>query len=316
LISIIIPLYNKELYIIKTLRSVLAQTFQDFEIIIVNDGSTDKSVDEIEKFDDERIRIVGQKNTGVSAARNKGIEESKYDLIAFLDADDEWLPNHLQELLDLKNDFPECQVFATDYKVIDSKDYERYPVNTEVFHFDEKYGVIENYFESAVKTSPPLWTSAVAVNKGAIKEIGAFPVGVRLGEDLLTWAKLADRYDIAYSKTVTAVYNFKAYSEMLDDEPMPDHDDTVGKGLKYIYKTTKRNKFALRKYISLWHRMRSNLYIKNFKRLDALSESMKAIYYNPLMYKNYVILLLCVVPHRLRTWIMQMRLKQQEKGLA
>lgn len=314
--SVIIPLYNKEQYITQTIQSILNQTYNDFEIIVVDDGSTDGSLIEIENFNDERMQIISQKNAGVSAARNRGIEESSYDLIAFLDADDEWLPNHLEKIIDLKTNFPECQVFATNYKIVDSSGTERFPVNTKVFKFDGENGVIKNYFDVAVKTSPSLWTSAIAVSKKAIRKVGGFPVGVRLGEDLVTWAKLANKYDIAYSKKVTAIYNFKSYDEMLDDEPMPDVNDTVGISLKHLYNNTERNKSALRKYISLWHRMRCNLYIKNFERSDALSEIMKAIYYDPMMYKNYVLFILCVVPHKLRKLIMHVRLEQQQKAIS
>ena len=85
MISVVIPLYNKEKQIKRTLQSILAQTFQDFEIVIVNDGSIDNSIIEVEKVKDSRIRLIHQKNAGVSAARNKGIEEAKYELIALLD---------------------------------------------------------------------------------------------------------------------------------------------------------------------------------------------------------------------------------------
>src|SRR5699024_6424946 len=96
--SIVIPLYNKELSITNTLQSVLNQTFTDFEVVIVNDGSTDNSVEKVEAFNDPRIRLIHQANAGVSAARNKGIEEANYDWISFLDADDLWMENHLSIL--------------------------------------------------------------------------------------------------------------------------------------------------------------------------------------------------------------------------
>lgn len=86
MISVIIPLYNKEKQVAHTLESVLSQTFQRFEIVVVNDGSTDNSVAEVEKIGDSRIRLIHQKNGGVSAARNRGIEDSKYELLAF------WMP--------------------------------------------------------------------------------------------------------------------------------------------------------------------------------------------------------------------------------
>ena len=100
MISVVIPLYNKEHQIAETLRSVLEQTFQDFEVVIVDDGSTDKSSEEALKIRDPRIRFVRQENAGVSAARNRGIEEARFDLIAFLDADDRWKPEYLQTQYD------------------------------------------------------------------------------------------------------------------------------------------------------------------------------------------------------------------------
>ena len=87
---VVIPLYNKEVYIKNTLNSVLAQTIKDFEIIVVNDGSTDKSAEVVKSLSDPRIRLINQVNAGVSVARNRGINEAKADLIAFLDGDDEW----------------------------------------------------------------------------------------------------------------------------------------------------------------------------------------------------------------------------------
>ena len=91
--SVVIPLYNKELSIINTIQSVLDQTFQNFEIVVVNDGSTDRSVEMVEQFNDPRIRIINKSNGGVSSARNRGIQEAKYELVAFLDADDFWEQN-------------------------------------------------------------------------------------------------------------------------------------------------------------------------------------------------------------------------------
>lgn len=114
MISIVIPLYNKEETITNTLESIFRQTYSDFEIIIINDGSTDDSVKIInQKFNDKRIRIINQKNSGVSAARNKGIEESRGEWISFLDGDDEWLPNYLEEVQKAIKKYPNNTIIIT-----------------------------------------------------------------------------------------------------------------------------------------------------------------------------------------------------------
>ena len=109
--SVVIPLYNKEESIFNTIKSVLKQSCQNFEIIVVNDGSTDRSVDAVKAINDERIRLIHQENQGVSAARNRGINESRYEWIAFLDGDDLWESNHLEEIVKMMNTFPNEKVY-------------------------------------------------------------------------------------------------------------------------------------------------------------------------------------------------------------
>ena len=115
--SVIIPLYNKENYIQATIASVLNQTFSDFEIILINDGSTDQSLLIAEKAlsDFEQKTISSQDNKGLSATRNKAISLANGKIMALLDADDLWKPNYLEELHLLITKFPEASVFGTDY---------------------------------------------------------------------------------------------------------------------------------------------------------------------------------------------------------
>lgn len=95
-ISVIIPLYNKEKSIRRTIESLQKQTFQSFEIVIVNDGSTDNSVEIVNRIDDDRIRLINQDNAGPGAARNTGVKNAQAEWIVFLDADDELLPDALE----------------------------------------------------------------------------------------------------------------------------------------------------------------------------------------------------------------------------
>jgi len=109
-VSIIIPLYNSDKYISRAIDSILAQTFQDFELIVVDDGSTDVSSDLVSKYQDQdpRVKLVHQMNMGPGSARNRGIKESTALYLAFLDADDEWLPCFLEKYLKALIANPEC----------------------------------------------------------------------------------------------------------------------------------------------------------------------------------------------------------------
>src|SRR5690606_38944730 len=98
MISVVIPLYNKEVYIKQTIENVLKQSYQEFEILVVDDGSKDNGPAIVKSFTDSRIKLIQKINGGVSSARNVGIQNAKYEYIAFLDADDIWLPNHLEEI--------------------------------------------------------------------------------------------------------------------------------------------------------------------------------------------------------------------------
>ena len=120
--SVVIPLYNKELSIGNTIQSVLNQTYQDFEIVVINDGSTDKSLKVVEKINDPRISIINKANGGVSSARNRGIKESNFEWIAFLDGDDLWMENHLKILKDMIEAHPTDKVFTTSFEFSDSSD--------------------------------------------------------------------------------------------------------------------------------------------------------------------------------------------------
>ena len=119
--SIIIPLYNKEKFIESTLKSVFDQYFTDFEILIVNDGSTDLSEEKAKQFADPRIRYFLKENGGASSARNYGIEKAQSNYITFLDADDYWYPTFLQEMCEKINRFPKQKVFSAAIEIETSK---------------------------------------------------------------------------------------------------------------------------------------------------------------------------------------------------
>jgi glycosyltransferase involved in cell wall biosynthesis len=206
--SVVIPLYNKEPHIKRALDSVISQTVQDFEIVVVNDGSTDKSTDVVKSFSDARIRLINQKNAGVSVARNRGIDEAKSELIAFLDADDEWMPDYLETILRLREKYPCAGLYATSLKTefIDNVLMDK---DEELRKLIPDEGLIFNYFKVNLKDishKDIFYTSSVTVPKKIFSEIGGFQTGFWWGEDIDMWGRIALKYPFAYSSQVCAIY--------------------------------------------------------------------------------------------------------------
>lgn len=197
--SIIVPLYNKEAYFNDTIKSVLNQTFKDFELIIVNDGSTDSSLVVAQSFHDKRIKIFTKENGGVSSARNFGMEKAKHNYIAFLDADDHWEHNYLDELNSLIAKYPECGMYASAHTII----YENHQ-SPQCTHLPE--GIVEEYFKEMIKNSVT-WTSATIISKKAYEKVGGFPVGMVAGQDSYMWAKIAREFKVAFTPKLLASYN-------------------------------------------------------------------------------------------------------------
>ena len=292
MISVIIPLYNKETGIATALRSLLSQTYQDFEVIVVDDGSTDGSVAIVETFNDQRIKLIQQQNAGVSAARNRGIAEAKGKYIAFLDADDEWMPGFLEEIRTLQEAYPECKAQATNY--IFNSNGKKSPTILRRIPFKGERGVLSNYFEVASCSHPPVWTSAVCIERKLLQEVGGFPVGVKAGEDLLVWARMAIHTQWAYSLKALAQYNFDQISIKEPPTRIPEEVDVVGNELVYLWNEYPQTK-GLKLYISLWHKMRSSMYMRLGYKKECAKEAFLALRYNPLNYKIYIYLILNIL---------------------
>lgn len=200
--SVVIPLYNKELSIQNTILSVLEQSYQNFEIVIINDGSTDGSVDAVKTINDERIRLIHQQNQGVSAARNLGIKEARYEWIAFLDGDDLWGINHLEEIVNMMALFPYEKVYVTSFEYSDKRPVFKHARSSEIFK-------IEKYFKEA-KKEKLIWTSIIVIEKSCFSLVGLFNTSLNNGEDIELWCRLAEKFNIIKSTKITAVYRIEA----------------------------------------------------------------------------------------------------------
>jgi glycosyltransferase involved in cell wall biosynthesis len=204
--SIIIPLYNKENHIKDTLHSVWSQSFKDFEVIVVNDGSTDNSLQLLETVNDKRLRIFSTHNQGVSSARNYGISMARAKFIVFLDADDLWLAHHLQDLKNLYEQFPNCGMYSKAYYKIDgtttiAQQFKNIP-GKKLWE-----GIVEDYFYSS-QISSIAWTSAVMVPMSILDKVGVFNPEITLGagEDTDLWIRIALQHPVAFSNSVSAMH--------------------------------------------------------------------------------------------------------------
>lgn len=306
MISIVIPLYNKEKQIINTLKSVFNQTFRDFEIVIVDDGSTDNSINLVKIFDDERITIISQVNQGVSAARNTGIKNAKFNYIALLDADDEWNSSYLQEQVNLIRNYPACDVFACAYQFRTYKG-DLKPIILNKIPFTDQTGILTNYFEMAACSHPPLWTSAVIMKKEAILSVGGFPVGVKSGEDLLTWARLATKYQIAFNRNSLAIFN--APESLNSREPRLDiHEDVVFIELIKLYNENAKRK-DVKKYIARWNEMRVSVFIQNGNRLKTFIPLFRMMKYGGNYKKILIFFILIISPVCFQNYIEKIKAK-------
>ncbi len=273
-ISVIIPLYNKRETILRAINSVLVQSILPHELIVINDGSVDGSEKVIKELKNPFIKLIEQKNSGVSRARNKGISEATGDWVAFLDADDEWLPGFIEKVLSLSKNYPGSTLIATAY-FLENCDGRREKIILKKLPFKQEDGLLENYFKVASFSSPPICSSSVVVKKSSLENIGGFPIGIKSGEDLLTWARLAISNKIAYSVIPLSVFNINDNNKV---SRMPEIPDLVGLELRSI---DKKNKLPyLKNYIALWHKMRASSYLAlGYKKL-AISEINKSIKYS------------------------------------
>lgn len=212
--SIIIPLYNKAPYVAKAIQSVAAQTYQEFELIVIDDGSKDDSLEKLRVTSYElreinpdffaKIKIVEQQNQGVSTTRNNGVKLAKYDYIAFLDADDWWESTFLEEMKSLIENFPEAGIYGSSYYKVRNGKFIVPNIGVEK-GFTKGY---IDYFKVYAKTMwMPLWTGAVVIPKKTYEKFNGFKPEIKMGEDFHLWVRVADNYKVAFVNKQLSNYN-------------------------------------------------------------------------------------------------------------
>lgn len=200
-ISVVIPLYNKSAEIARALSSVLAQTMPPREIIVVDDGSTDDSVERVEAFDSSLVRIIRQENQGVSVARNVGIRAAESRWVALLDGDDVWCADFLASMASLIDLYPNCGAYGSAFYI--EQGDERVAADT-----PSEEGIVD-FFTEAMRHFV-LIPSATILRRDLVLELGGFPEGMRLGEDQYLWTKIARVADVAFTPKKLAIYSREA----------------------------------------------------------------------------------------------------------
>ncbi len=206
--SVIIPLYNKVPYVSKAIGSVLSQTYGDYELVIMDDGSMDGSFDTAQKVIEghEHCYLYRQQNTGVSMARNNAVALSQGEYLCFLDADDWWEPTFLEEMSKLTEEYPDAGIYGTNYTIVNETKRKTRVADIGVEQGFEK-GYI-NYCKVYAKTlAMPLWTGAVCMPRRVFDEMGGFPLGIKLGEDFILWVRVALKYKMVFLNEPLSYYN-------------------------------------------------------------------------------------------------------------
>ena len=235
--SVIVPLYNKEREVESTLRSVLAQTYQPLEIVVVDDGSTDRSAEIVESLGSPLIRLIRQSNAGECAARNRAMSEARGEWFALLDADDEWKPEFLEEVAAMIEEWPDCGIYSTAFDIVS-------PTGRVRGNCPTQRGVVENFWRESMTRYVTI-PSATVLSHKAVEQLGGFPEGMKMGGDQWMWIKLASHYGVCFSPRALCDYSMVASNrsgaiytpevtkytleEMLD-KPYPSREENFWRG--------------------------------------------------------------------------------------
>ena len=237
--SIVIPLYNKRDYVSKAVHSVLNQTYSDFELIVIDDGSTDDGFEKVRQFEDKRLHMVKQANAGVSSTRNKGVSMAQYEYIAFLDADDWWHSTFLAEMKELIASYSEATLFGSSYYIVKNQQNRSASIG-----LPKGFRGYIDYFEVYAATFwVPINCSFVVVKKSVFEAVEGFKPQLKFGEDFDLWVRIALQYQVAYVNKCLAYSNqdVEATNRALGQDKNWQKHEHVLFNLDYLTAQTQQN---------------------------------------------------------------------------
>lgn len=212
MITVVIPLFNKIDFVGRAIASVIAQSFEDWELIVVDDCSTDGSKEVVLKIQDERVRLISLlENAGVSNARNIGAINARYEWVAFLDADDEFLPHWLDFCCAAIEHYRGDIVVTSAYFIYSGLEKILISSWNCLDHHSSRYDFYTgDFFLMSLKGNPVITSSCVCMSRDSLIAIGGFPVGIRSGEDLSVWALISAGHKIVASNIPSSIYHRSA----------------------------------------------------------------------------------------------------------
>lgn len=314
--SVVIPLYNKASHVVRSIRSVLGQTFSDFELIIVDDASTDNSVEEAKKFNDRRIRILHRNEPGPGgyAARNLGIKVANSDWVAFLDADDEWFSDHLERVRELIIQYPEVNIIGCGWRnsmngsFLEDEYYCRY--NGRGSHMIDA----RQYLSFCLAGMRPIHTSLACINKNSPVALNLFPseLKAKRGGDLHAWLKMICFHKkMAWSNHFGANYFLDSQNMVTKNAPCTYYLMTREVYQKLSLNLNKDEKILLKKYFN--NRLKSswvNNLINGYENFNII----KRLYWNGDFFRALIWSLISIMPNYILSFFIfaKLRLKKND----
>ncbi|WP_262966593.1 glycosyltransferase family 2 protein [Methylobacter psychrophilus] len=319
--TVVIPTYNRAHFVTKAIDSVLSQTFADYEIIVVDDGSSDATKEKL-KWYEEKIRYIYQDNSGVSAARNTGIKSARGEWLAFLDSDDEWRVDYLGKQIKRVSDFPNITMQTANCHFIglDGRTQSYFEINGSLAEFNGRdYLFLENPFCFIVKHGP--WqVGSTIIRRKAISGAGLFDTSLTLSEDFDLMARVALQGSFGMIREeLVNIYRRKESTECLTNQVKenPIHaresDEKIYEKLKKIEILTNKEHKVLNGLLSTNRRSIGNLLLEKGKNSSARNSYKLAFFIDPsiLSLGKYVLSLLPQeVNLCISTWYLRIKSKK------
>ena len=287
MISVIIPLYNKEKSIVSTIESVLSQTYKDWELIVINDGSTDNSLEVVKSFVDGlqivdcRLKILSKENGGVCSARNMGIEEAKGEYIALLDADDLWEKEYLTEQMRMVDDYSDAAMWGINFaETNNGKIVRRVPTGLP----DGYRGYIYNYFEMPTRISDLFCSSSVLIRKDVFDKVGLFDERIKYAEDSDMWFRIIATNKVAFYDRYMVFYQWDAENRaMTKQRDLRDFlPYIIDKYQEPIYRANQ----VFYRWVNRWAAVRiKQIYFNDVDQYDAAKTASRKLDYSQLPIK-------------------------------